>query len=120
MQVSLSRDPQRASTSPLALVFVVENTGFNVDNIYANPSRSVYYALGMDIGNLLSTPAGVEKRSYVPKSDMQNAASSVFVSLSSVSELLTLHFSYIESICQFHRKPSCNRQTLESTAIYPN
>ncbi|KAF5313256.1 hypothetical protein D9619_002366 [Psilocybe cf. subviscida] len=56
-------------------------TGLSDDNIYANPSRSVYYALGMDAGNTLTTPPGVERRSYMPKNDFINATSSIFVSL---------------------------------------
>ncbi|KAL5508745.1 hypothetical protein ACEPAG_4724 [Sanghuangporus baumii] len=42
-----------------------KNTGFT-GNIYADPSRELYHKLGMTTENLKTTPAGQEKRTYVP------------------------------------------------------
>ncbi|KAK7062871.1 hypothetical protein VNI00_000368 [Paramarasmius palmivorus] len=44
--------------------FYAEKTGFK-GRMYAEPSRELYHALGMNIETLALTPAGQEKRSYV-------------------------------------------------------
>ncbi|KAF8887384.1 AhpC/TSA antioxidant enzyme-domain-containing protein [Infundibulicybe gibba] len=54
-----------------------ETTGFRGE-IYADPSRKLYKALGMDIENLDGTPAGQEKRSYRTTSTFVNAMQSIW------------------------------------------
>ncbi|PBK64337.1 hypothetical protein ARMSODRAFT_962158 [Armillaria solidipes] len=47
-------------------------------HIYADPTRRLYHALGMDIENLAATPAGKERRSYLKLGIFSNAVSSIF------------------------------------------
>lgn len=49
--------------------------------MYADPDRKLYRALGMTIETLKQTPAGEEKRSYLKQSTLTNAVSSIWVSL---------------------------------------
>ncbi|KAF5313254.1 hypothetical protein D9619_002365 [Psilocybe cf. subviscida] len=51
-----------------------EETGFRGE-IYANPTRSVYHALGMNLETLRMTPSTDEKRSYIPDSRLLNTVS---------------------------------------------
>ncbi|KAK0501896.1 AhpC/TSA antioxidant enzyme-domain-containing protein [Armillaria luteobubalina] len=60
-----------------AISFYKESTKF-LGNIYADPTRELYHALGMDIENLAATPAGKERRSYLKLGIFSNAVSSVF------------------------------------------
>ncbi|KAJ7169122.1 AhpC/TSA antioxidant enzyme-domain-containing protein [Mycena crocata] len=48
-----------------------EITGFR-GPIYADPSRALYHALGMDIAKLVTTPAGEQKPSYVTMGFFEN------------------------------------------------
>jgi len=54
-----------------------EITGFT-GQIYANPTRKLYHALGMNIENLETTPAGQQKRSYVTMGYLSNALQSIW------------------------------------------
>lgn len=56
----------------------VETTGFH-GAIFADPSRQVYRALGMNIENLAGTPAGEKKRSYLKLGLFTNAIRSTWV-----------------------------------------
>ncbi|KAK0188304.1 AhpC/TSA antioxidant enzyme-domain-containing protein [Armillaria mellea] len=60
-----------------AISFYKESTKF-LGNIYADPTRKLYHALGMDIENLAATPAGKERRSYLKLGIFSNAVSSIF------------------------------------------
>ncbi|KAK0215142.1 AhpC/TSA antioxidant enzyme-domain-containing protein [Armillaria fumosa] len=60
-----------------AISFYKESTKFP-GNIYADPTRKLYHALGMDIENLAATPAGKERRSYLKLGIFSNAMSSIF------------------------------------------
>ncbi|KAG7443868.1 uncharacterized protein BT62DRAFT_971657 [Guyanagaster necrorhizus] len=46
--------------------------------IYADPSRKLYHALGMNIETLAATPAWKEKRSYLKLGTFSNVVSSIF------------------------------------------
>jgi hypothetical protein len=59
-------------------VHVIETTGFQ-GTIYADPSRQLYHALGMDIENIAGTPAGEKKRSYLTTGRFANAMISIWV-----------------------------------------
>ncbi|KAI0726835.1 AhpC/TSA antioxidant enzyme-domain-containing protein [Fomitopsis betulina] len=52
-----------------------ETTGF-IGDVYANPSRSLYKALGL-VENLQKTPAGQNKRSYLKKGLLSNIFQSI-------------------------------------------
>ncbi|KAF9466651.1 AhpC/TSA antioxidant enzyme-domain-containing protein [Collybia nuda] len=54
-----------------------ETTGFQ-GTIFADPSRQVYHALGMDIKKLAGTPAGEKKRSYLITGRFSNAMLSIW------------------------------------------
>lgn len=56
----------------------LESTKFP-GHIYADPTRKLYHALGMDIENLAGTPAGKERRSYLKLGIFSNAVSSILV-----------------------------------------
>lgn len=60
---------------------LTETTGFKGD-VYANPSRSLYKALGL-VENLQKTPAGQNKRSYLKKGLLSNIFQSIMVSIRS-------------------------------------
>lgn len=55
----------------------LEKTGFK-GAIYADPTRKVYHALGMDIEKLATTPAGEKKRSYIRSSILSVTLSSTW------------------------------------------
>lgn len=55
-----------------------ETTGFK-GLIFADPTRALYHALGMDIERLAVTPAGEQKRSYLTTGRLTNAVSSFWV-----------------------------------------
>lgn len=57
---------------------LVETTGFQ-GAIFADPSRQVYHALGMNIESLARTPAGEKKRSYLKLGFFTNAIRSTWV-----------------------------------------
>ena len=61
-----------------------ERTGFK-GAIYADPTRSVYHALGMDIERLALTPADEKKRGYVRSNIVSLTLSSIWVPLHSFS-----------------------------------
>ncbi|RDB14547.1 Thioredoxin-like protein AAED1 [Hypsizygus marmoreus] len=46
--------------------------------IYADPSRALYHALGMNIESLATTPAGQQKRSYLTLGKFTNAMLSIW------------------------------------------
>ncbi|KAF5376209.1 hypothetical protein D9615_008488 [Tricholomella constricta] len=46
--------------------------------IYADPSRALYHALGMNIEKLEGTPAGQERRGYLTKGAFVNAMQSIW------------------------------------------
>jgi len=56
----------------------VERTGFK-GAIYADPTRSVYHALGMNMERLATTPANEKKRSYIRENAFSNILSSIWV-----------------------------------------
>lgn len=60
-----SESAQAHSRDSSHITQIQETTGFNGD-IYADPSRELYHKLGMTTENLKTTPAGQQKRSYVP------------------------------------------------------
>ncbi|SJL12006.1 uncharacterized protein ARMOST_15422 [Armillaria ostoyae] len=60
-----------------AITVYKESTKFP-GHIYADPTRKLYHALGMDIENLAATPAGKERRSYLKLGIFSNAVSSIF------------------------------------------
>ncbi|KAK0466667.1 AhpC/TSA antioxidant enzyme-domain-containing protein [Armillaria novae-zelandiae] len=60
-----------------AISFYKESTKFP-GNVYADPTRKLYHALGMDIENLSATPKGKERRSYLKLGIFSNAVSSIF------------------------------------------
>lgn len=60
---------------------LTETTGF-IGDVYANPSRSLYKALGL-VENLQKTPAGQNKRSYLTKGLLSNIFQSIMVSIGS-------------------------------------
>ncbi|TFY73429.1 hypothetical protein EWM64_g10583, partial [Hericium alpestre] len=51
-------------------------TGFQGE-IYADPERKLYHALGMTTENLQSTPAGEKKRSYLTDGLVKNVLNSI-------------------------------------------
>ncbi|KAJ8521997.1 hypothetical protein ONZ45_g1349 [Pleurotus djamor] len=53
-----------------------EITGFQGD-VYANPTRDVYRALGMTIETLQATPSGATKRSYITEGRFSNIYTSI-------------------------------------------
>ncbi|THH14665.1 hypothetical protein EW146_g5692 [Bondarzewia mesenterica] len=53
-----------------------ETTGFQGE-IYADPTRRLYHALGMTLESLKQTPAGQEKRSYLQDGLFQNVINSI-------------------------------------------
>lgn len=55
-----------------------EITGFQ-GSIFADPGRTLYHALGMDIENLSGTPAGEQRRSYRKKGFFANVVLSIWV-----------------------------------------
>jgi len=69
--------------APYLFVFIktnsdAERTGFQ-GAIYADPTRSVYHALGMNIERLATTPANQKKRSYIHTHTVSNIFSSIGV-----------------------------------------
>ncbi|KII93005.1 hypothetical protein PLICRDRAFT_35174 [Plicaturopsis crispa FD-325 SS-3] len=54
-----------------------ETTGFRGE-IYADPSRKLYHALGMTTETLATTPAGQPRRSYLTSSVLANALRSIW------------------------------------------
>ncbi|KAL0579916.1 hypothetical protein V5O48_002087 [Marasmius crinis-equi] len=48
-----------------AISHYAAQTGLDANKIYAEPTRKLYHALGMDIETLAGTPADQEKRSYL-------------------------------------------------------
>ncbi|KAK0452834.1 AhpC/TSA antioxidant enzyme-domain-containing protein [Desarmillaria tabescens] len=62
---------------PDAIKFYKESAKFP-GQIYADPTRKLYHALGMDIENLAMTPTGKERRSYLKVGAFYNAVSSTF------------------------------------------
>lgn len=57
----------------------IEITGFGNGQIFANPDRKLYKALGLTIETTEGTPAGEQKKSYNQQSRFRNALSSVWV-----------------------------------------
>ncbi|KAG5642315.1 hypothetical protein DXG03_003017 [Asterophora parasitica] len=55
-----------------------ETTGFPASQIYADPTRALYRALGMNIEKLEGTPKGEQRKSYLTKSMFVNAVQSVW------------------------------------------
>ncbi|KAK0202291.1 AhpC/TSA antioxidant enzyme-domain-containing protein [Desarmillaria ectypa] len=60
----------------ISTISMSESTKF-LGQIYADPTRKLYHALGMDIGTLAATPAGKERRSYLKAGTFSNAVSSI-------------------------------------------
>jgi len=58
----------------------LETTGFH-GPIFADPTRELYHALGMDIETVALTPSGQEKRSYLTLSTFANVMQSIWVRL---------------------------------------
>lgn len=50
--------------------------------IYADPTRQVYRALGMNLETLAQTPAGQPKRSYLTSGNITNIVRSIWVRIS--------------------------------------
>ncbi|KIK06323.1 hypothetical protein K443DRAFT_674311 [Laccaria amethystina LaAM-08-1] len=57
-----------------------ETTGFK-GRIFADPTRTLYRELGMDIESLERTPAGQERRSYLVLGAFANATQSIWKAL---------------------------------------
>lgn len=71
--------------------------------MYADPSRALYHALGMNIENLKMAPAGEQKRSYLQQSVLVNAVGSALVSL---LQSIHLFIVGVRSVCYSHALPS--------------
>lgn len=70
--------PFLQSSLMLLITTYEETTGFEGE-IYADPSRALYHALGMTIETLAGTPKDQEKKSYLSASFMKNLFSSIAV-----------------------------------------
>ncbi|KAJ7583358.1 AhpC/TSA antioxidant enzyme-domain-containing protein [Mycena floridula] len=55
-----------------------ETTGFPASQIYTDPTRTLFKALGMNVERLQGTPAGEKKRSYIKSSALSNAPLSIW------------------------------------------
>ena len=55
-----------------------ETTGFK-GRVFADPTRTLYRELGMDIESLERTPAGQERKSYLVLGAFANATQSILV-----------------------------------------
>ena len=89
-----------------------EMTGFKGD-IFADPSRELYHKLGMTTENLKFTPAGQEKKSYVPSSFWLNVVKSNWVNRSSFPHLFYVAYHFCA-----HRELLCTSRRSESRETF--
>lgn len=61
------------------LILLLDVTNFKGE-MYADPDRALYHALGMTIENLKQTPSGEKKRSYLTQPTWEAAVGSIWVS----------------------------------------
>lgn len=96
----------------LLLMPVTEKTNFQGD-IFTDPTRNLFHALGMNIENLDRTPSSGKRRSYIKKSFLGGTWSSIWVRHG--------HFYSIFSILQNHRAVPWKTQTCSvSKVMCPN
>ncbi|KAG6879123.1 hypothetical protein C0992_005010 [Termitomyces sp. T32_za158] len=60
------------------IVVFINTTNFS-GPIFADPDRSLYRALGMNIEKLAGTPSGQQRKSYITMSPLKNALQSIWV-----------------------------------------
>jgi hypothetical protein len=99
-----------------------ETAKFN-GQVFADPTRKLYHALGMNIETMARTPKGEQRRSYLSPGFVSNAIQSIWVNTSCLASwcliLTVLHREGQSSIQVFlgNRETCLNLEAISSLAL---